>query len=48
MIFTVFPPESSDAMQFTFTTSALDLGPALADDADAALLTLEIDLEEPG
>jgi hypothetical protein len=47
VIYTVFPPGSTDALQLTFSTDALDLGDAMAEDADAALATLDILLGQP-
>jgi len=47
LIYTVFPPESSDALQLTFSTTTLDLGDAMVEDGDAAVATLNVVLGEP-
>lgn len=47
VIFTVFPPDSGDALQLSFSTPALDLAEAMVADADAAVQTLQIILAEP-
>jgi hypothetical protein len=46
VMYAVFPSESSDGLLFTFSTDALDLGDLMAEDADAALATLNIQLGE--
>jgi hypothetical protein len=46
LIYTVFPPESTDALQLTFSTTALDRGDAMAEDGDAMLATLNVLLGE--
>jgi len=47
VIYTVFPPGSTDALQLTFSTDAIDLAGAMSADAEAALATLNILLGEP-
>ncbi len=47
VIYTVFPPGSTDALQLTFSTDALDLADAMAADAEATVGTLTILLGEP-
>jgi hypothetical protein len=47
VIFTVFPPGSSDALQLIFETDALNLADAMAEDADAMVASLNVLLEEP-
>ncbi|MBV9013136.1 MAG: hypothetical protein JO272_14005 [Pseudonocardiales bacterium] len=47
VIYTVFPPGCSDALELTFVTFALDRGEELAADAAAVLDTLRVTLEEP-
>jgi hypothetical protein len=46
VIYTVFPPGCSDALELTFVTFALDRGEELAADATAMLDTLHVTLEE--
>lgn len=45
VIYTVFPPHCSDALELTFVTFILELGDALAADAAAVLDTLRVSLE---
>jgi hypothetical protein len=47
VLYTVLPPEISDALLLTFSTTALDLGDALAADADVSLPTLNVLLGDP-
>lgn len=47
VMYTVFPHESRDALTLTFATDALDLGDAMAADADAMVPTLDVLLGEP-
>lgn len=46
VIYTVFPPGCSDALELTFVTFSLELGDTLAADAAAVLDTLRVTLEE--
>ena len=46
VIYTVFPPGCSDALELTFVTFALDRGEELAADAATILDTLHVTLEE--
>jgi hypothetical protein len=43
----VFPPGSSDALQLTFATDALDLADAMAEDAYTMVASLNVLLGEP-
>jgi hypothetical protein len=47
VIYTVFPPGCSDALELTFVAFALDRGEDLAADAAAVLDTLGVTLKEP-
>ncbi|HUR07708.1 MAG TPA: hypothetical protein VM347_34555, partial [Nonomuraea sp.] len=46
VIYTVFPPGSCDAVQFTCTTDLLHHGQAMAADAARAIETLHVDLSD--
>jgi len=47
VMYTVFPPDSRDALTLTFATPILDLDDAMAEDAAAAVATLDVLLGEP-
>lgn len=46
VMYTVFPPESSDALTLTFATPILELGDAMAEEADAMAPSLNVLLGE--
>jgi hypothetical protein len=47
VMYTVFPPDSRDALTLTFATDALDLGDAMVEEADAMVPSLNVLLGEP-
>jgi hypothetical protein len=46
VMYTVFPPDSSDALTLTFATPILSLGEAMVEDADVIAPTLNVLLAE--